>query len=445
MKRAQLLLAAAFLCTALTLYAFFWTMVVGAPLAMMYREVAAISTASTVANYAAVLAAAGLFVAGLVVAIPVALRPGSWGRKLLHALPLVLLGGLLVAFVANKSGIGVTARLVIPAVGRMHLSATWVAVAALLAVAAVCVATARAGLAGRTLQRMAKTLNFTAVPTSVAWLALVGGLALMATTPVPAAGGAPGAGAPGSPGAPAGASVPAAPGAQGATGAPGAAGTVAPAGVAARPAGAAPARPGRPDPAAIMRQMALGSILMALFGGLALVSLLRLRPLGAALASANDTSPSGAGSELGRTLAAAAGLTVAGLLLIQLVPVPRDNPPVLTAMNWDSPATLDLWTRACADCHSNETVWPWYAALAPTSWITGLDVKAGRRGFNISEMGSYPADELPELPEGIARRIKNGAMPPKEYLIMHPEARLTEEEKKLLTDGMAATLAEHIQ
>lgn len=458
MKKAQLLLAAAFLFTALALFAFFWTMVVGGPLAMMYRDVASIGTARTVANYAAVLGAACLFVAGLIVAIPVALRPGGWGHKLLYVLPIVLLAGTLLAFLVNKAGIGVTARLSIPAFGMLNLSTTLVTFGCLVAVIAVSIATARVALAGGTLQRMGKALTITAIPTGVAWLALVASLALMATTPVPAAGGPPGAGAAGGPAPAAGASGPAAPGTQGGSGAPAAgSGSTAPAGApgaagaaggapaAARPGGTAPGGPGRPDPAAIMRQMWLGSILMALFGGLALLGLMRLRPMGAAMAAASDPSPPGEGSDVGRTIAAAAGLIVAGLLLMQLVPVQRDNPAVVTAMNWSTPETHDLWNRACADCHSSETKWPWYAMLAPTSWITTLDVKAGRRGFNISELTSYAADELPDLPDGIGRRIKNGAMPPKEYLLLHPEARLTEDEKKLLTEGMAATLAEHIE
>ena len=80
------------------------------------------------------------------------------------------------------------------------------------------------------------------------------------------------------------------------------------------------------------------------------------------------------------------GLTVA----IQAVPYGRahDNPPVRSEPQWDSPVTRDLVVRACFDCHSNETIWPWYANIAPISWLTTRDVDEGRDELNFSEWGS---------------------------------------------------------
>lgn len=66
---------------------------------------------------------------------------------------------------------------------------------------------------------------------------------------------------------------------------------------------------------------------------------------------------------------------VAGVLVLavgaQVVPYGRDhtNPPVLAEASWDSPATHDLAARACFDCHSNQTTWPWYSNVAPLSWV----------------------------------------------------------------------------
>ena len=76
------------------------------------------------------------------------------------------------------------------------------------------------------------------------------------------------------------------------------------------------------------------------------------------------------------------GLVLAGLLLIQLVPVQRTNPPVVREPNWDSVQTRDLMARACLDCHSNETNWPWYAYVAPVSWLVAHDVQEGRATVN---------------------------------------------------------------
>ena len=63
------------------------------------------------------------------------------------------------------------------------------------------------------------------------------------------------------------------------------------------------------------------------------------------------------------------------LLIIQFVPYGRDhtNPPVIAEPAWDSPQTRALFFRACADCHSNETKWPWYSTIAPASWLITRD------------------------------------------------------------------------
>ena len=68
---------------------------------------------------------------------------------------------------------------------------------------------------------------------------------------------------------------------------------------------------------------------------------------------------------VGRVVLIALGAAVVFFAAIQLVPVKRDNPPVVSEPNWDSPETRALAKRACFDCHSNETTWPWYTYVAP--------------------------------------------------------------------------------
>ena len=72
------------------------------------------------------------------------------------------------------------------------------------------------------------------------------------------------------------------------------------------------------------------------------------------------------------------------LVAIQLVPYGRrhTNPPVTQEPGWDQPRTRALVARACFDCHSNETAWPWYAHMAPLSWLVQRDVDEGRRALN---------------------------------------------------------------
>ncbi len=130
-------------------------------------------------------------------------------------------------------------------------------------------------------------------------------------------------------------------------------------------------------------------------------------------------------------------ITLASIFLIlQLVPYGRahHNPPVLQEPPWDSPITRELTVRACYDCHSNVTVWPWYSNFAPSSWIVHRDVDGGREDLNFSEWGSQEVN-----PAEIIKSIKDDSMPTKNYLLMHPEARLSGEEFAALLEGFEAT------
>ncbi|NPA63685.1 MAG: heme-binding domain-containing protein [Epsilonproteobacteria bacterium] len=128
------------------------------------------------------------------------------------------------------------------------------------------------------------------------------------------------------------------------------------------------------------------------------------------------------------------------LVLIQFIPYGKDqtNPPVIAEPRWDSPRTKELFMRACGDCHSHETKWPWYAKIAPVSWLVYYDVMEGRRHFNVSAWGVQKKNEG----EDAAEELAEGEMPPKPYLLMHPEARLSPEEKRALIEGLKRTFGE---
>jgi hypothetical protein len=125
-------------------------------------------------------------------------------------------------------------------------------------------------------------------------------------------------------------------------------------------------------------------------------------------------------------------------VLIQLVPYGRDhsNPPGRVEPAWAGAETRELARRACFDCHSNETVWPWYSYVAPVSWLVQRDVDRARAELNFSEWGR-PQDEAKEAAEMVRKR----KMPLSYYLPLHPEARLGEEETMALADGLEATVA----
>jgi hypothetical protein len=143
-----------------------------------------------------------------------------------------------------------------------------------------------------------------------------------------------------------------------------------------------------------------------------------------------------------RILLIGLGILVGGFLLIQLVPYGRNhtNPPVVHEPNWDSPETRELAKRACFDCHSNETVWPWYSNVAPVSWLVYHDTMEGREYLNFSEWGKGLEGEKGEE---MVEQIKEGEMPMPIYLPTHSEARLTPAEKSTLISGLLATAGDH--
>ena len=124
-------------------------------------------------------------------------------------------------------------------------------------------------------------------------------------------------------------------------------------------------------------------------------------------------------------------------LLMQLIPYGRDhnNPPVLSEPNWDSPATHELAKRACFDCHSNEPTWPWYSNIAPVSWLVYHDVIEARDRMNFSEW-DRPHPGIDQVIE----EIEEGGMPLPQYLLMHPNARLSAQEREALIEGLRKSL-----
>jgi cytochrome c551/c552 len=140
------------------------------------------------------------------------------------------------------------------------------------------------------------------------------------------------------------------------------------------------------------------------------------------------------------------GVIVAAVVLfalIQLIPtgLSYTNPPVVTEPKWDGPQTRALAVRACFDCHSNETVWPWYSKVAPVSWLVAKDVNEGRQKLNFSDWGQSGQSRRGENPaDEITRNIENGQMPPWYYALLHPTASLSAAEKQQLIDGVKATL-----
>ncbi|MBK9943521.1 MAG: heme-binding domain-containing protein [Kouleothrix sp.] len=130
-------------------------------------------------------------------------------------------------------------------------------------------------------------------------------------------------------------------------------------------------------------------------------------------------------------------------VVIQLVPIGprRTNPPVQAEPPWDSPQTRALARRACFDCHSNETVWPVYAYVAPVSWFIAREVGRGRHKLNFSEWaGADVEGESEQESDEIPKVFRRGSMPPRKYLLLHPAAQLSAAEREQLLNGLLASL-----
>ncbi len=129
-------------------------------------------------------------------------------------------------------------------------------------------------------------------------------------------------------------------------------------------------------------------------------------------------------------------LVLVGVVLfvaVQFVPFGRahSNPPVTQAAPWPSERAAAIAERSCVACHGNTTDWPWYSHVAPMSWLVTTDVAEGRDELNFStwDRDAGEADDAVE-------EILEGAMPPLRYVLMHPGARLTDEERAILVDAL---------
>lgn len=139
-----------------------------------------------------------------------------------------------------------------------------------------------------------------------------------------------------------------------------------------------------------------------------------------------------------KTIVVTLALSEAAVIFIglQFIPYGRghNDPPVIAEPEWDSPKTRELFSRACGDCHSNETVWPWYGYIAPISWFLQHNIDKGRAALNASEWGRGESKG-----DDAAETVQKGSMPPLIYTIMRPSVRLSASEKQAFIQGLIAT------
>lgn len=115
------------------------------------------------------------------------------------------------------------------------------------------------------------------------------------------------------------------------------------------------------------------------------------------------------------------------------------NPPVdegrtLQAKAQIPPQVYGIMERSCNDCHSNKTSWPWYAQITPVSWYLAHHVDEGRRELNISDWARYDNRRATRKLGEICEQVKEGEMPLKTYLMIHPSAKLSDADRQALCD-----------
>lgn len=126
-------------------------------------------------------------------------------------------------------------------------------------------------------------------------------------------------------------------------------------------------------------------------------------------------------------------------VLIQFKRIDKTNPPVvlmndLIEIEKPNEEVANLLRTACYDCHSNNSAYPWYTDIAPFSWWIQGHIDHGREHLNYSDWGKYNLKKKLHKLEEHEEFLSNGSMPLSSYKIMHPEARISKEERKLLID-----------
>ena len=131
-----------------------------------------------------------------------------------------------------------------------------------------------------------------------------------------------------------------------------------------------------------------------------------------------------------KMLTLAVALAAVALMVAQAGSKPRvelAEQGTTTTSNQDAPRLIQ---RACANCHSNQTNWPWYSHVPPVSWWIARDVREGRKKLNLSEWQAYSSKQKRDRLDSICGLVSTDRMPPWFYLTLHPEAKLNQEDKK---------------
>lgn len=132
-------------------------------------------------------------------------------------------------------------------------------------------------------------------------------------------------------------------------------------------------------------------------------------------------------------------LLFVAFLAVQFYRPAKTNPPIveaetLEATTWVPEAVERILRRSCNDCHTNNSNYPWYSHVAPMSWGVIDHINEGRQELNLSTWATYDTRRKKHKLEEICEMVTSGEMPHYQYLWIHRDARLSDEDKKILCD-----------
>jgi len=94
----------------------------------------------------------------------------------------------------------------------------------------------------------------------------------------------------------------------------------------------------------------------------------------------------------------------------------------------------EILKRSCNDCHTNQTTLPWYSNITPVNWLLADHIDEGRRELNFSVWNTYNAKKKRHKFDEVCDQVIGGEMPHNQYLWMHGDAKLSDEDKRTLCD-----------
>ncbi len=130
---------------------------------------------------------------------------------------------------------------------------------------------------------------------------------------------------------------------------------------------------------------------------------------------------------------------LATIVIIQFVPVelPENNSDSSIGISHteNAPDEIKLiLSKSCYDCHSNQTIYPWYSKVAPVSWLVARDIRLGRDEVNFSEWGELSKRKKIKILSEIAEKVEEKTMPLRIYTFVHKDAILTQHEIETLSN-----------